>query len=63
MRTGLGFIALGIAVERFSQLELSETLQSTEKLSRAESKRKQNQEQVVESECLIFILLIMSSSI
>jgi len=63
MRTGLGFIALGIAVERFNQLELSETLQSTEKLSRAESKRKQNQEQVVESECLIFILLIMSSSI
>jgi len=47
MRTGLGFIALGIAVERFSQLELSETLQRTEKLSRAASKRKQTQEQVL----------------
>ena len=33
MRTGLGFIALGVAIERFSQLDLNEILQQTLKPS------------------------------
>lgn len=47
MRTGLGFIALGVAVERFSQLELSEALPRPQPLSQAEQERRQDQEQML----------------
>jgi uncharacterized membrane protein YidH (DUF202 family) len=36
MRTGLGFIALGIAIERFQQLDLSAILPPPKKLSQQE---------------------------
>lgn len=47
MRTGLGFIALGVAIERFSQLELTEALQQRQTLSKEESARREDQEQIL----------------
>lgn len=53
LRTGLGFIALGIAVERFNQLDLSELLPSKAK-SRSEHERRTHNDK---SDTLVAALL------
>ncbi|KAI1258371.1 hypothetical protein F5Y18DRAFT_413809 [Xylariaceae sp. FL1019] len=66
IRTGLGFVALGIAIERFSQLDLSELVphppaQTPEHRQSLEQKKKEKDEDKEQSHVLVGALMALGS--
>ncbi|ETS84988.1 hypothetical protein PFICI_03013 [Pestalotiopsis fici W106-1] len=66
IRTGLGFVALGIAVERFSQLDLSELVaphlqQQQQSLEEVEHERRRKAQDKQHSHVLVGTLMALGS--
>ncbi|CAI6018154.1 hypothetical protein V2G26_002414 [Clonostachys chloroleuca] len=59
IRTGLGFVALGIAIERFSQLDLGELLQHEK--PRSPQARREKEQEKEDSQVLVGALMGMGS--
>ncbi|CAH0033908.1 unnamed protein product [Clonostachys rhizophaga] len=59
IRTGLGFVALGIAIERFSQLDLGELLQHEK--PRSPQARLEKEQEKEDSQVLVGALMGMGS--
>lgn len=61
IRTGLGFVALGIAIERFSQLDLTELLPSHQRAPETEEDRQIKAQDKKHSQFLVGTLMAMGS--
>ncbi|VUC32410.1 unnamed protein product [Clonostachys rosea] len=59
IRTGLGFVALGIAIERFSQLDLGELL--PQEKPRSPQARREKEQEKEDSQVLVGTLMGMGS--
>ncbi|KAH6651834.1 hypothetical protein BKA67DRAFT_572040 [Truncatella angustata] len=61
IRTGLGFVALGIAIERFSQLDLTELLPSHQRAEETEEDRLRKHQDKKHSQLLVGALMGLGS--
>ncbi|KAI1851864.1 hypothetical protein JX266_002717 [Neoarthrinium moseri] len=61
IRTGLGFVALGIAIERFSQLDLTELLPVHQRAAETPEDRKRKHQDKVHSQILVGVLMGLGS--
>ncbi|KAI1343370.1 hypothetical protein F5Y15DRAFT_369819 [Xylariaceae sp. FL0016] len=57
IRTGLGFVALGIAIERFSQLDLSEILPDHHQKPKTPDQRLEKEQDKEQSQVLVGVLM------
>ncbi|KAI0130140.1 hypothetical protein BJ170DRAFT_618842 [Xylariales sp. AK1849] len=61
IRTGLGFVALGIAIERFSQLDLTELLPEHQRPPVTPESRRQKTQDKAHSHILVGVLMGLGS--
>ncbi|KAH8662069.1 hypothetical protein BX600DRAFT_512946 [Xylariales sp. PMI_506] len=61
MRTGLGFVALGIAIERFSQLDLSELLPHQHRAPETPEARARKHQDKGDAQLLVGVLMGLGS--
>ncbi|KAI0476233.1 hypothetical protein GGR56DRAFT_674716 [Xylariaceae sp. FL0804] len=61
IRTGLGFVALGIAIERFSQLDLSDLLPAPHRPPQTAAQRLEREQDKEQSQVLVGVLMGLGS--